>query len=281
MNSKVIALVAVSIASVVGIAAFLVFQEGEAQVLSYDGPPKAVIIDQLYDEFPNEQFYERATEYFQIAGYSVDIVKTKDVTVDFYKNLPSMGYKFVVIRTHGAENEDGSNVVLFTGEKYTEKNYIQEQLFGQVKKATPLLEIAYQVNEDENSEWTIVNDTTRILKTSATFVASAENEFFAVSPTLVKDGMKGKFDDTIFILGGCNTLSNPSLAKSLVDRGASKVLGWDNKVGHVDNDYAILLSLESYFQRDNNINDAIDHVSESINTNKMAYPANFKVYPEL
>ena len=158
MNSKSIALIAVSIASVIGIAAFLIFQEGEAQVLSYDGPPKALIIDQLYSEMPNDNFHKTATEYFQGAGYEVDIVTTENITVNFFKNLPSMNYNFVVIRTHGADNEEGNEVVLFTGEKYTEQKYIQEQLFGQVRKATPLLEVAYNIESTGKSDWVIVNE---------------------------------------------------------------------------------------------------------------------------
>src|SRR3989304_2709334 len=245
MNSKVIALVAVSIASVVGIAAFLIFQEGEAQVLSYDGPPKALIIDQLYDEFPNEVFHKMATEYFQTAGYTVDIVTTKDVTVDFFKNLPSMHYKFVVIRTHGADNEEGNEVVLFTGEKYTEEKYIQEQLFGQVKKATPLLLVDYTVDSNEDSNWVIVNDTYRYLSSSPKVSTHSDNEFFAISPKMI-ESMNGKFDDTIFLLGGCSTLSNPSLANALLDKDASMVIGWDATVSNLDNDYAMLQFLKNH-----------------------------------
>ena len=280
MNSKVIALVAVSITSVVGIAAFLVFQEGEAQVLSYDGPPKALIIDQLYDEFPNEVFHKMATEYFQTAGYTVDIVTTKDVTVDFFKNLPSMDYKFVVIRTHGADNENGNEVVLFTGEKYTEEKYIQEQLFGQVKKAAPILEVEYALDSDDESNWVIVNDTYRYLSSPVKISSHADNEFFAISPKMI-ESMNGKFSDTIFLLGGCNTLSNPSMVKALVAKGSSMVVGWDNKVGHIDNDTAILFFLDQYLVKKSDITNTLGFIKERLTPEKMPFPANFTYYQNL
>jgi len=259
----------------VGFSAF--FLLGDAQLETYDGPPRALIIDQLHDQMPNEVFHTKATEYFEAAGYTLDIVTTKDVTVDFYKELPKMNYKFVVVRTHGAENSE--DVVLFTGERYSEEQYIQEQLFGQVKKATPLLERIYKV-DDTSSEWVIVNSTFRYLSTPANPIYEAENEFFAIAPKLVSDAMNGRFDDTVFILGGCNTLSNPSLAKSLIERGASSVVGWDNSVGNSDNDWALQNILEKILVEDMPIEEAVDAVQELFDLERMSYPANFAYFSE-
>jgi len=262
-------------AIVLGIGFSVYFLQEDAQLETYDGPPKAVIIDQLYDEIPNEKFLLKATEYLEKAGYTVDIVTTKNVTVDFYKELPKMNYKYVVIRTHGAENID--DVVLFTGERYSEEKYIQEQLFGQVKRATPILELLYKVDYS-SPDWVIVNETTRYLKTSIKPVDETKNEYFAISPELVKQGMKGKFDNTIFLLGGCNTLSNPSLAKSLTDRGAALVLGWDDTVGNWDNDSAMLFYLEQTLIEKLEIDEVLETLGKKLNSKGMAYPANFEYY---
>ena len=265
---------AIVIVATIGALVFLL-QEGDAQYNTYTGTPKALIIDQLYDEMPNSYFHERATEYFEMGGYETDIVTTKDITVDFYKELPKMNYKYVVIRTHGAENVD--DVVLFTGERYNEENYISEQLFGQVKKAAPLLEVAYKVVDDGgSSQWIIINETHKYLKTPAKKTSTAKNEFFAISPLLVSQAMKGKFDDTVFLLGGCNTLSNPSLAKSLIGRGASIVAGWDDTVGNFDNDRILLETLHNIFAKNMEFTEAVD--SLSLNYDSMAYPANFTLF---
>jgi len=50
---------------------------------------KAVIIDQLYQDFPNESFQQNATKLLTDGGYEVDLFTTADITIDFYKELPS------------------------------------------------------------------------------------------------------------------------------------------------------------------------------------------------
>ncbi len=273
-------LVFVSIIAVTFAVSILLIQNGEAENLVYDGPPKAAIIDQLYDEMPNEIFHQKATEYLEAAGYEVDIFTTKDVTVDFYKNLPTMNYKLVVVRTHGTESNTGDDVVLFTGERYTDDKYITEQLLGQVKKATPLLEIVYRANDNSSSEWIIVNDTYRYLKSPADQSERAQNEFFAISPKSV-ESMNGQFQDTIFILGGCDTMSNPSMSKALIEQGGSEVFGWDDTVGSVDNDNTILFFLRFHLVEGYAIDQTMEKIQKYQENLNMAYPANFINYDSL
>ena len=273
-------LVLASIVAVTFVVSILLIQNGEAEIVAYDGPPKAAIIDQLYDEIPNEKFHQKATEYLEAAGYEVDTFTTKDVTVDFYKNLPTMNYKLVVIRTHGTETNSGDDVVLFTGERYTEDKYITEQLLGQVKKATPLLEIIYRANDNSSSEWIIVNDTYRYLKSPADQSERAQNEFFAISPKLV-ESMNGKFQDTIFILGGCDTMSNPSMSKALIEKGGSEVFGWDDTVGSTDNDNFILFFLRFYLDEGYTIDQTMEKIQKYQENLIMPYPANFINYNSL
>ena len=273
-NQKIVLLLV--IVTVAGTLVFL--SQGSAQPITYDTSPRAVIIDQLYDEMPNKGFHEEATKYLNEGGYTVDIVTTKEITVDFYKNLPKMNYNYVVIRTHGAQNSD--DVVLFTGEKYTEDKYISEQLLGQVKKAAPLLEVAYMVNASGQSKWVFVNDTYSSMTTKANPVKEAKDEYFAISSDLVNHAMNGRFDGTIFLLGGCNTLSNPSLAKSLTDRGASLVVGWDNTVSNSDNDLALLSFLKGSLQEDLDIKQTLEQLPQNKNPGLMSYPANFTYFPQ-
>jgi len=274
---KSMILVLASIVAITFAVSILLIQNGDAENLVYDGPPKAAIIDQLYDEIPNENFHQKATEYLEAAGYEVDIFTTKDVTVDFYKNLPTMNYKLVVVRTHGTETNTGNDVVLFTGERYTDDKYITEQLLGQVKKATPLLEISFSVNDDRSSEWIIVNDTYMYKKSPAVQSERAQNEFFAISPKLV-ESMNGKFHDTIFLLGGCDTMSNPSMSKALIEQGGSLVFGWDDTVGNRDNDRALLFTLYNLLNEDLEPDEILERLHEYIVPERMSYPANFIQY---
>jgi len=283
MKEKITKSMILGLASIVAVTfavSMLLVQNGEAENLAYDGPPKAVIIDQLSDEMPNEFFQQKATEYLETAGYEVDIFTTKDVTVDFYKNLPTMNYKLVVVRTHGTESNTGDDVVLFTGERYTDDKYITEQLLGQVKKATPLLEILFRANDNSSSEWVIVNDTYRYLKSPAEQSERTQNEFFAISPKLV-ESMNGKFHDTIFILGGCDTMSNPSMSKALIEQGGSEVFGWDDTIGSTDNDNFILYFLRFHLVEGYAIDQTMEKIHKIQEKITMPYPANFISYDSL
>lgn len=269
------------VAAIVVAGTLLFLSQEVLESNTYDGPPRAVIIDQLYDQIPNISFQEEVTKYLVAAGYQVDIVTTKDITVNYYKNLPKMNYKYVVVRTHGAENSEG--VVLFTGEKYSEEKYITEQLLGQVQKAAPLLEVAYTVNDEGGSKWIKVNDTYSYMKTPANPVMESENEYFAISADLVNYAMNGRFDKTIFLLGGCNTLSNPSLAKSLTDKGAQMVIGWDDTIGNIDNDAGMLYFLKNSLVGNLTVDQILEDLPQNQNHQQqfMAYPAILTYYPKI
>jgi len=276
---KVLALLsAVVIASFL----FVFLHGGEAENSVYEGPPKAVIIDQLYDDLPNDNFHQVATEYLESAGYQVDIITTKQITVDFYKQLPEMNYKFVVARTHGvadATNEDA--VLLFTGEKYKTDSYVQEQLFGQLKKGVPLYSVIFSPSEHEPSDWNIVNDTYVTLTTPVIIEEKENDEYFLITPKLVDELMTGKFSETIFILGGCSTLANPSLADSLIARGASKVVGWDDTISSASNDRIMLKVLELALVNNLNIEDAVNLSMEKYFQQHGPYTGKLKYYSGL
>jgi len=271
-------LVLASIVAVTFVVSILLIQNGEAEIVAYDGPPKAVIIDQLYDEIPNEKFHQKATEYLEAAGYEVDIFTTQDVTLGFYKTLPEKNYKMVVVRTHGVTDPENGKSLLFLGERYSEDKYITEQLLGNVEKAIPFLELQFAQNDEEPSQWVIVNDTYRYKITPAKITTTSSEEYFAIGPKFVNEVINGRFNDTIFLLGGCNTLSNPSLAKALVDRGASDVFGWDDVVGDRDNDNTLLFFLEQYLKVGLEREEIMEMMPEYLDPDHMYYSSNFIHY---
>ena len=243
--------------------------------------PQAVIIDQLYDDIPNPLLHELASKLFETAGYKVDIFTTKDITLDFYKKLPSMNYDFVLIRSHGAaEENDQDSITLFTGEKYQIDKYTSEQLLGQVKRGTPLAEVIFYTNGTD-STWVIANDTYRTLTVQANFVTQSKEEYFLITPSFVDWGMEGKFSDTIFVLGGCSTMQKNTMAQSLIGKGASAVVGWDDQVGSVDNDIMILSLLERFLADKMELKDAADSVMNQLNKRPMLFPGKLKVYSEI
>jgi len=196
----------------------------ENQTTLDDGVPKAVIIDQLHDQMPNPDFQQNATEYFKTAGYDVDIYNTKDITVDFYKKLPSMDYEFIVIRSHAtAFYFKYASEALFTGEKYSPKKHSVDQLSGHIGPAAPLL-----VSEMYNMPEDIVSNQT----------------YFVIGSKFVDEKMVGKFPGSVIVLAGCYTTGGEILSQSLIDRGASVVVGWDDNVLPRQNDVVILAFLE-------------------------------------
>ena len=268
-----------SIAIIISIFVLFFHDTAEANNLNtIDSVPKAVIIDQLYDDVPHDWFHQRASELLVGAGYQVDIFTTKDITIDFYKKLPLQNYKLVVVRSHGvADENDQNSVSLFTGEKYVTDKYISEQLFGQVKKGAPLQEVDFLVNGTDSS-WVITNDTYRTLTVKANTITKSDQEYFLITPTFVDNEMEGKFSKAIFVLGGCSTMRTDTMANALIKRGADSVVGWDNTIGSVDNDIAMLSLLERLLVDNMQMDDAVDSVMVQLPIENMKYPARLVTY---
>jgi len=221
---------------------------------------KAVIIDQLYDDVPNDYFNRQAKKYLENAGYQVDFYTTENATVNLFKKLPSLNYQFIVIRAHALESSTGENsVMIFTGEKYSEKKYITEQLIGHLKKGAPLLDVTFSIDKKNSTGWIQINETTKMITSPANYVAESD-EYFLVSPQMVIDGMDGTFPNSTVLLGGCSTLKNTSMAESFLKKGASEVVGWSDLVSSSDNDRALLRLLEKILVEEKSTQNALDEV---------------------
>ena len=216
--------IAVLATAVVLVSVFSALAFVENQTTLDDGIPKAAILDQLHDGYPNPVFQQNATEYFKTAGYDVDLYTTKDITVDFYKKLPSMDYEFIVIRSHATGFYfKYPSEALFTGEKYSPNKHSVDQLSGHVGSAA----------------------TFRVVKMpNISPEKIANNTYFVIGSKFVDEKMVGKFPGSVIVLAGCYTAGSEVLSQSLLDRGASVVVGWDNTVLPRQNDKVILAFLE-------------------------------------
>ena len=201
---------------------------------------KAVIIDQLHQDFPNESFQENATKILTDGGFEVDLVTTDDITVDFYKNLPSMDYEFIVLRSHSlAIYDKNPSSWIFTGEKYDPGRYSQEQLSGMLSPGVPFRQgqISQMTQGDAKGE-----------------------RLFMIGSKFVDKIMEGQFSGTHIILGGCDTMSHSFFADALVKRGASSVVGWNGLVELRDNDAVMLSLLDDIFIENLEMEDAVEKV---------------------
>jgi len=160
-----------------------------------------------------------------------------------------MNYKFIYIRTHSLEVlELGNSTFLFTGEKYNINNHIMEQLSNQVHMALP---ISDQISIEMRKNYTMLTDAT----------------YFTIGSKLIDELMIGKFPQSVIIIGGCESVRNHDLAKSLVLRGASVVIGWDRSINSFENDKVMLELLEETLINKIGIHDAIISINEEFSPN--------------
>lgn len=209
-------------------------------------PLKAAIIDQLHEELPNFELQANATKILEEAGYQVDLYLTDEITVDFYKNLPSMNYHFILIRSHGGEDLSYEYPTrLFTGEKFSKGKYTGEQIYRQVGYGFPLYE--EDLEELKESEQDIF-----------------DKAYFTVGTKMVEDVMVGTFPDSIIIVGGCQSARSHDLMEALMKRGAKHVLGWGATISSKDNDKAMISLLEDIFVNDVSLYDAVAKVNKEL-----------------
>jgi len=71
-NVKVLGLISLGVIAFSVSVAFLQ-NNNEGEILEYDDVARAVIIDQLYYDFPDDWFHQNATNILEAAGYKVDI----------------------------------------------------------------------------------------------------------------------------------------------------------------------------------------------------------------
>ena len=172
---------------------------------NHDSPPKAAIIDQLFLLEPNQAFIEKTTEMLESYGFQVDLWQGKEVTVDFYRELPEYDYQLIVFRVHSglllalvhSQVIPSETTYLFTGEAYTTSKYVAEQLTDRVTNAMM------------TTEYPLV---------------------FAINSEFIKTDLKGSFDNTAIIMMGCESYYFDDMAEAFIEKGASVYLGWNSFV---------------------------------------------------
>ncbi|MCH8850668.1 MAG: hypothetical protein IIC89_07570 [Chloroflexi bacterium] len=179
------------------------------------GPPRAAIVDQLSLTVPNPDFVESATETLERAGYIVDYYPGEVVTVEFFRNLPTQDYDFIILRNHAAivPTRGGSLTELFTSEPFSPTKYAKEQKLGHLNA------VAYDAT---SSDW-----------------------YFGIGPAFIVERMRGKFDDTTVIMMGCNGLTTADTAEAFVRKGAETFISWSDFVSASHTDAATESLLEN------------------------------------
>lgn len=197
--------------------------------------PKAAIVDQLSLTAPNQTFKETVTAMLAQAGYAVDYYAGEEVTVEFYKNLPTHGYNLITLRCHSALNKGThAPVCLFTSETYSQSKYVYEQLTGQVGKVTYL---PFQ---------------------------EGDHVYFGLSPKFVIKSMKGRFENTIIIMMGCYGLTYTGMAETFIEKGAKAYLSWNGSVLASHTDQATVELLKDMILKKQTIRQAVENTMKEV-----------------
>jgi hypothetical protein len=223
-------------------------------------PKTAVIVDQLSLTQPNPDFAAKATETLEQAGYTVDYFSGEQVTVDFYRKLPTHDYDLLILRVHSgiAEEVDPKTgektkmeyVSLFTGEPYDETKYRDERY--------------PEVQAD------------RVGK--ATYYEGA-SPLFGIGPDFIRYSMRGRFDKTLIILMGCDGLRSTRTAEGFLEKGASAFVSWSRPVSAAHTDTATERLLEKLLVDGLGVGDAVRQTAAEVGPDP-DYGAELRVLPE-
>jgi hypothetical protein len=222
--------------------------------------------------------------YLEKAGYRVDYFTTKDITVDFYKKLPTKGYEYILIRSHGVKgNTVDDSPKLFTAEKYSTEKYITEQLQGKLQKGnfyrSNEAKLFLEIDDLQKLKNGGSIEVTYPIGSSNLEVHDTTQNYFLVDSQTVDDLMEGTFPGSTIIMGGCETTANPLLAKSLIRRGASEVIGWSDKVVDGDNDRALLAILKETLVNNMKADQAVETIMKNF-TQASEHFAQLKYYSQ-
>jgi hypothetical protein len=193
-----------------GIAGVVIFVHISQSSPDHAGNATAAIIDQLSSLQENEQFVANVTKQLEDYGFAVDLYQGGNITVDFYRQLPTYGYKLIIFRAHsGILEQDGEvmlRTVVFTNEEYSESGY-------------PLLQVYDQLVMGRAGEGfpLMFGITPEFVRAQSVFGQATD--------------MEGRFDGTVIIMMGCSGIALPDMAEAFIDKGASVYLAWDRSVG--------------------------------------------------
>ncbi len=207
----------------------------------------ATIIDQIaIEDLFNPEFNTSITSLLKASGFDVKYYPGEDITVEFYKNLPSKGGKIIILRAHSAVRKDNTSVDLFTSEPFIGGKYS---------------EYGNQVSH-------------------AQFLVDPYQEYFAIGPTFVQNpinpSLKGTFADSLIILMGCYGLNKTTMAQALISRGAKVVVGWTGWVELNDTDSSTIQLLKYLLVQ----RDSIDAAVSKINRPHYLFNATMDYYPK-
>jgi len=227
----------------------------------HSSPPKVAIVDHLsfFPEQRNQAFVNTCINILEEGGLTWAYHKGEEVTVNFYRHLPSRGTTLIILRVHSAimrtENETISVLGLFTSERYSD-------------------EAARKYRND------VLNN-----RLVMAFFPGEDEKYFGIVPEFVEKSMEGKFKDTIIVMMGCEGLgydgvTYTDMAEAFIKKGAKVYISWDGPVSINHTDRATVQLLQSLILHGRTIKQAVTETMEEIGPDS-TYNSKLPYYPKI
>jgi len=231
-------------------------------------PPKAAIVDHL-SSIPgqrNQTFVNECISILEEGGLTWAYYNGNEVTVDFYRNLPSYGNSLIILRVHSAimKTEEGTVSILglFTSERY----YGPDDAYAK-----------YPEDVEDN----------RLVRA---FFTEGGEEYFGIVPRFIEKSMKGEFENAIVIMMGCEgigyidthtgeRIAYTDMAEAFVKRGAKVYISWDGPVGVNHTDQATVYLLERLILDERTIEEAVEQTNDYVGPDPAFYSV-LKYHPD-
>ena len=241
--------------AIIALSAFLIYSYLNSSLDQTNDQPsqlKAAIVDHLSLTAPNQTFIQKATNTLKQAGYTVDYYPGEKVNVEFYRNLPTHDYNLIILRVHSAAAVlEGKEFVecpvgFFTSEPYSRTKYIYAQLTDQL--------------------------------VIASYTMPEPPYYFAILPKFVTSSMKGKFQNTIIVMMGCEGLNNTKMAEAFIEKGAKVYISWSGMVSASHTDQATTQLLKRLITEKRTLKEAVRETFKEVGFDP-AYESLLIYYP--
>jgi hypothetical protein len=103
-------------------------------------------------------------------------------------------------------------------------------------------------------------------------------KYFSISPPFIKRSMRGRFNETTFIVMGCEGLRNAGMAKAFIEQGAKAYISWSDPVSVSHTDTATASLLRQLLIGKQTINQAVYDTVVEVGLDP-AYNSNLGYYP--
>jgi hypothetical protein len=227
----------------------LVYSLSPKSPSTIESTPSIAVVDQLSVMWPDPAFNRTIQGILNQTGLKVDYYPSEDVTVDFYRSLPLYNYKLIILRVHStatcAVQGEPPFVVFFTSENYSSTAHVSEQ-------------------EDMRVVYVRFVNKTQL--------------YFGITPLFVQNSMEGRFNNTVIIAMGCQSLNQTTMAQAFIQKGAKAYIGWNGSVSASYTDEATISLLRHLITDNQTIKEAVEETMNEVGpdpTNKsilMFYP---------